>query len=119
MSKDGVELRVVATTAQDNRLRNEGSPAWQGEKEPEPQADLSISKGGEHSANQRSRPISWVIVAFICCSFIAAGIGLIETAWWLFYGGLAAVVVGGIAGWMAGIMEDRGEPGAGESGAEA
>lgn len=119
IGEDGVESRIVATTVQDNRPSNENPPIGHREKEPEPQADLSISKGREHAANQRSRPISWAIVAFICCAFIAAGIGLIETAWWVFYGGLVAVVVGGVAGWIAGIMDDRGEPGAGESEAEA
>lgn len=71
---------------------------------------MSIAEDSGHPANQKSRPITWIIVAFIALAFVAAGLGLVFSAQWLFVAGVVAVVAGGVAAWAAGIMADRGDP---------
>lgn len=108
---DGTLTQVVATTSPGNRSSGERLPGGEPYDPPlEPDGTLSIAEGSGHPANQKSWPISWVIVTFIALSFAVTGFGLIYLWPWLLIAGIAAVVVGCGAGWAAGIMADRGDP---------
>jgi hypothetical protein len=109
---DGNPTRVFATTSPGNQISGERPPPEHpDDSHLEGPGTLSIAEGSGHPANQKSRPITWIIVAFIALAFVAAGLGLVLSTPWLFIAGLIAVVVGGIAGWAADIMGDRGDPG--------
>jgi len=108
---DGNPIQIFATTSPGNQISGERPPPEHpNASHLEGPGTLSIAEGSGHPANQKSRPIAWIIVAFIALAFVAAGLGLVLSAPWLFIAGLAAVVAGGIAGWAAGIMADRGDP---------
>jgi hypothetical protein len=112
-SYDGSQARVVATTSAGNQASGARLPGGEpDDRRLEPPGSLSIAEDGGHPANQRSRPITWVIVAFIAAAFVVVGLGLLYGWPWLFVAGLAAVVAGCLAGWAAGIMADRGGRGA-------
>ena len=108
---DGGETQVVATTSPGNQVSGERLPG----DEPydahlQAPGSLSIAEDSGHPANQRSRPITWVIVTFIALAFAVIGFGLLYVWPWLFIAGIVAVVAGCLAGWAAGIMADRGDP---------
>jgi hypothetical protein len=59
-----------------------------------------------HEAHH-GRPISWAVTSIIIIGFIVGGIALpVGPTWWLFWTGVAIVVIGGIVGWATRIMED-------------
>lgn len=106
---DGSPTHVVATATPGNEISGvRNPPPREYEKEPEPAGTLSIAEGSGHPAAQKGRPITWVVITFIALAFLTAGLGLVFDRLWLFYVGLAAIVVGVIAGWAFGIMADRG-----------
>ena len=107
---DGNPIQIFATTSPGNQISGERPPPEHpNASHLDSPGTLSIAEGSGHPANQKSRPIAWIIVAFIALAFVAAGLGLVLSAPWLFIAGLAAVVAGGIAAWAAGIMADRGD----------
>jgi len=107
---DGGETQVVATTSPGNQVSGERLPGGEPyDPHLEPPGSLSIAENSGHPANQKNRPITWVIVTFIALSFAVIGFGLIYAWPWLFIAGIVAVVVGCLAGWAAGIMADRGD----------
>lgn len=108
---DGTQTRVVATTSPGNQSSGERLPGDHPyDPHLEPHGTLSIAEDSGHPANQKSRPITWVIVTFIALSFAVIGFGLIYLWPWLFILGIVAVLAGCLAGWAAGIMADRGAP---------
>ena len=53
------------------------------------------------------RPVSWVAVSIIMVGFVVGGLALIfHTMWWLFWVGVALVVVGGLLALSTNIFED-------------
>jgi hypothetical protein len=110
-SFDGTSVRVVATASPGNQAFGARTPG-QNDREPEPAGSLSIAEGSGHPAEQRGRPITWAVVAFISMAFVAIGLGLVYSVVWLFIAGVVAVAAGGLAGWAFGIMDDRGVGGA-------
>lgn len=102
---DGTPVQVTAIAAPGNRV---GVVPPNDDRDPEPPGTLSIAEGGGHPAEQRGRPITWAVVAFISLAFVVAGLGIVYATAWLFIAGLAAVLAGGLAGWAFGIMDDRG-----------
>ena len=110
-SYEGGETQVIAATAPGNQVFGERLPGGEPyDPHLEPPGSLSIAEGSEHPANQKSRPIAWVIVTFIALAFVVVGFGLLYIWPWLFIAGIVAVVVSCVAGWAAGIMADRGDP---------
>jgi len=110
-SYDGTPTQVSATTSPGNEVAGERLPGGQAyDPQLEPQGSLSIAEGSGHPANQKSRPISWIVVTLIALAFAVVGLGLVYLWPWLFVAGLGAVVATSIAGWGAGIMVDRGDP---------
>jgi len=110
-SHDGTPTQVTATTSPGNLVstsRLPGGAAY--DPHLEPPGTLSIAEGSGHPANQKSRPIAWVVITCIALAFTLAGFGLIYLWPWLFVAGLVAVVAGALAGWATGIMADRGAP---------
>lgn len=108
---DGTQTQVVATTSPGNQSSGERLPGDDPyDPHLEPPGTLSVAEGSGHPANQKSRPITWVIVTFIALSFAIIGFGLIYVWPWLFIAGIVAVIAGCLAGWAAGIMADRGAP---------
>lgn len=108
---DGSQARVFATTSPGNQSSGERLPGDDPyDPHLEPHGTLSIAEGSGHPANQKSRPITWVIVTFIALSFAVIGFGLIYLWPWLFVAGILAVLASCGAGWAAGIMADRGDP---------
>ncbi len=62
---------------------------------------------GHPSAVHHGRPVSWVAVSIIMAGFLVGGLGLIiGPTWWLFWAGVAAVVVGGLLALGTHITED-------------
>jgi hypothetical protein len=112
-SHDGKPTRIVATTSPGNQVsgnRPTSAPRNDDHLDDDHLASpgtLSIAEGSGHPGNQRSRPRSWVIVAFIAIGFAVAGIGLVAGAPWLFVTGVIAIVIGGLAGWTSHIMGDK------------
>ncbi len=66
------------------------------------------------SSGQESRGSAavWAAVLIIVAGFVVGGIGLIVGGWWLFYVGVAVVVVGGVTARLADIMSHVEEDGA-------
>jgi hypothetical protein len=59
-----------------------------------------------HQAHH-GRPASWVAVSIIIIGFCVGGIALpIGPTWWLFWVGVAIVVIGGIMAMAAHILDD-------------
>ncbi|MGN6246142.1 MAG: HGxxPAAW family protein [Motilibacteraceae bacterium] len=55
----------------------------------------------------RGRASSWGIAAFIFIGFLVGALGLVlGPTWWLFFVGVGVVLVGVLAGWATGMMED-------------
>jgi hypothetical protein len=68
--------------------------------------DAQTGQSHGHEAHH-GRPISWVVTSIIIIGFIVGGIALIiGPTWWLFWTGVAIVVIGSIMGWVTRIMED-------------
>jgi hypothetical protein len=110
-SYDGTQTRVSATTSPGNQVAGERLPGGQAyDPHLEPQGSLSIAEDSGHPANQKSRPVTWIVVTLIALAFAVVGLGLVYLWPWLFVAGLVAVVATSIAGWGAGIMADRGDP---------
>lgn len=108
---DGDQTQVTATAAPGNQVSGERLPGGEPyDPHLEPPGSLSIAEDSGHPANQRSRPITWVIVTCIALAFVVVGFGLLYAWPWLFIAGIVAVVAGCLAGWAAGIMADRGAP---------
>ncbi len=108
---DGEQTRVTATTSPGNQVAGERLPGGEPyDQHLAPQGSLSIAEDSGHPANQRNRPVTWVIVTFIALAFVVGGFGLIYAWPWLFIAGLVAVVAGCLVGWAAGIMADQGDP---------
>jgi hypothetical protein len=111
-SYDGTPTQVTATTSPGNRVSGKRLP---GGEPYDPflgqPGSLSIAEGSSgHQANQKSRPVAWIVVTFITLAFVTVGFGLIYLWPWLFIAGLIAVVAGVLAGWATGITADRGDP---------
>ena len=102
---DGTPVRVIAIAAPGNQVH---VVPPDDDRDPEPPGTLSIAEGGGHPAEQRGRPITWAVVAFISLAFVTAGLGIVYAMVWLFVAGVVAIVAGGLAGWAFGIMDDRG-----------
>ena len=102
---DGTPVRVTAIAAPGNQVHLL-RPA--DDRNPEPPGTLSIAEGSGHPAEQRGRPVTWAVVAFISLAFVAAGLGIVYAMVWLFIAGVVAIVAGGLAGWAFGVMDDRG-----------
>jgi hypothetical protein len=110
-SYDGTQSRVVATTSPGNQVSGERLPGGEPyDPHLESPGSLSIAEGSGHPANQKNRPLTWIVVTLIALSFAVVGLGLVYLWPWLLIAGLAAVVATSIAGWGAGIMADRGDP---------
>jgi hypothetical protein len=110
-SHDGAQTRVTATTSPGNQVSGERLPGGEPyDPHLETPGSLSIAEGSGHPANQKSRPITWIVATFIALAFVTVGFGLIYLWPWLFIAGLVAVVAGALAGWATGIMADRGDP---------
>ncbi len=110
-SYDGEQARVVATTSPGNQVAGERLPGGEPyDPHLEPPGSLSIAEGSGHPANQKNRPVTWIIVTLIALSFATVGLGLIYLWPSLFIAGLLAVGATSVAGWAAGIMADRGDP---------
>lgn len=105
---DGTPVRVTAIAAPGNQVH---VVQRDDDRDPEPRGRLSIAEGGSHPAEQRGRPITWAVVAFISLACVAAGLGIVYAMVWLFVAGLIAAVAGGLAGWAFAIMDDRGTGG--------
>jgi hypothetical protein len=60
----------------------------------------------QHAHGHHGRPISWVLVAIILAGFVLGGIALIIATLWLFCLAAGVVVLGGLAAWRGGVMED-------------
>jgi hypothetical protein len=63
----------------------------------DPNDDLSV---GERLEHLHGSPLAWGVVVFVCGGFIVAGFGLIGATPWLFYVGIAVVVVASLVGWL-------------------
>ena len=102
---DGTPVQVTAIAAPGNHVH---VVPPDDDRDREPPGTLSIAEGGGHPAEQRGRPITWAVVAFISLAFVTAGLGIVYAMVWLFVAGVVAIVAGGLAGWAFGIMDDRG-----------
>ena len=68
--------------------------------------DARIGPSHVHEAHH-GKPASWVAVAIIIVGFIVGGIALpVGPTWWLFWTGTGIVVIGGIVGLSARILDD-------------
>jgi hypothetical protein len=68
--------------------------------------DARIGPSYVHEAHH-GKPASWVSVAIIIVGFTVGGIALpIGPTWWLFWTGAGIVVIGGIVGLSARILDD-------------
>lgn len=61
-----------------------------------------MADGGHH----RGRPSSWVAVIIMLAGFAVGGMGLITGLWWMFWLGLAIVVLGGIIALVVDVFSD-------------
>jgi hypothetical protein len=71
-------------------------------------AVVQAGPGSGHPAQVfHGRTVSWVAVSIIMAGFLAGGLGLVlGPTWWLFWAGVAAVVVGGLLALGTHIFED-------------
>ena len=68
--------------------------------------DAHTGQPPAHEAHH-GRPVSWAVAAIIIVGFTVGGIALpVGPVWWLFWVGAAIVVIGGIIGAAARIMDD-------------
>ena len=68
--------------------------------------DAQIGPSYEHE-EYHGRPASWVVSATVIVGFISGGIALpIGPTWWLFWTGVAIVVLGAIVGAAVHIFDD-------------
>jgi hypothetical protein len=60
-----------------------------------------------HFPSYHGRTVSWVAVALILVGFLVGGLSLVfGPTWWVFWLGLAIVVVGGLIAMSSGIQND-------------
>ncbi len=60
-----------------------------------------------HYESFHGRPVSWVAVGIIMIGFVVGGFALIfGPTWWLFWGSIGLVVVGGLIALSTNIFED-------------
>jgi hypothetical protein len=68
--------------------------------------DAYVAQPYVHEAHH-GRPSSWVAVSIIIAGFIVGGIALpVGPIWWLFWTGVAIVVIGGIYALSVHILDD-------------
>jgi hypothetical protein len=68
--------------------------------------DAQIGPSYVHAVHH-GKPASWAAVSIIVAGFIVGGIALtVGPTWWLFWTGAAIVVIGGIFGLSAHILDD-------------
>jgi nitrate/nitrite transporter NarK len=68
--------------------------------------DAQTGQSYGHEAHH-GRPASWVAVSIIIVGFIIGGISLtVGPTWWLFWTGVAIVVIGGIFALSVRILDD-------------
>jgi len=68
--------------------------------------DVQVAPSYGHEAHH-GRPGSWVAVSIIIVGFTVGGIALpIGPTWWLFWTGVAIVVIGGILALSVRILDD-------------
>jgi hypothetical protein len=68
--------------------------------------DAHVAPSYVHEAHH-GKPASWVAVSIIIAGFIVGGIALpIGPTWWLFWTGVAIVVIGGIYALSVRILDD-------------
>jgi hypothetical protein len=71
--------------------------------------DAAIAEVGTpgHYEPYHGRPVSWVAVGTIVAGFVAGGFALMfGPTWWVFWVGVALVVVGGLLALSTDIFED-------------
>lgn len=61
-----------------------------------------MAAGGHH----RGRASSWLAVIIMLAGFSVGGVGLIVGLWWMFWLGIAIVVVGGIMALVVDVFSD-------------
>jgi len=69
----------------------------------------TVAEGGVpgHYEPFHGRPVSWVAVGIIMAGFLAGGLALVfGPAWWVFWAGVALVVIGGLLALSTDIFED-------------
>lgn len=87
---DQVGMDTMAGDRQDAVARSENAPGTPGNYEP-----------------YHGRRVSWVAVGIIVAGFLAGGLALVfGPVWWLFWAGIAMVVIGGLLALSTDIFED-------------
>jgi hypothetical protein len=59
-----------------------------------------------HFPHFSGRPVSWVEVTMILVSFVAGGLALVFSIWWLFWVSLGIAVLGVLLAMATGIFDD-------------
>ncbi|HTT50604.1 MAG TPA: hypothetical protein VMH35_04305 [Streptosporangiaceae bacterium] len=94
----------VGTDIQSGAQPDDGAlPSTQGERD-------NVTAAGPRPGYYEpfhGRPVSWVAVGLIMVGFLIGGLALVfHTIWWLFWGSLALVVIGGLIALSTNIFED-------------
>jgi hypothetical protein len=88
-------------------VRSGAQPGEGALSENAPGGTIAEGSAPGHYEPYHGRPVSWVAVGIIVAGFVAGGLALVfGPTWWVFWVGLALVVVGGLLALSTDIFED-------------